>query len=157
MEKYVNTEYHFVRNSGGLSGKELAKLSDDELAEYLRQDSILQEKKKYRINPDFILREIAGEYTIIPIGGDNVFSNAVMAPNGTAVFLWEAFQQPSTIQDVVIEAMQKYDVTEEQIYKSISNFVKQSLEFYLSLKMQTTYFSLPYDVPLQKEDACEGE
>ena len=129
MEKYVNTEYHFVRNSGGLSGKELAKLSDDELAEYLRQDSILQEKKKYRINPDFILREIAGEYTIIPIGSDNVFSNAVMAPNGTAVFLWEAFQQPSTIQDVVVEAMQKYDVTEEQIYKSISNFVKQSLEF----------------------------
>lgn len=129
MEKYINTEYHFVRNSGGLSGKELAKLSDDELAEYLRQDSILQEKKKYRINPDFILREIAGEYTIIPTGGDNVFSNAVMAPNGTAVFLWEAFQQPSTIQDVVVEAMQKYDVTEEQIYKSISNFVKQSLEF----------------------------
>ena len=129
MEKYINTEYHFVRNSGGLSGKELAKLSDDELAEYLRQDSILQEKKKYRINPDFILREIAGEYTIIPIGGDNVFSNAVMAPNGTAVFLWEAFQQPSTIQDVVVEAMQKYDATEEQIYKSISNFVKQSLEF----------------------------
>lgn len=129
MEKYINTEYHFVRNSGGLSGKELAKLSDDELAEYLRQDSILQEKKKYRINPDFILREIAGEYTIIPIGGDNVFSNAVMAPNETAVFLWEAFQQPSTIQDVVVEAMQKYDATEEQIYNSISNFVKQSLEF----------------------------
>ena len=128
MEKYVNTEYHFVRNSGGLSGKELAKLSDDELAEYLRQDSILQEKKKYRINPDFILREIAGEYTIIPTGGNNVFSNAVMAPNGTAVFLWEAFQQPSTIQDVVVEAMQKYDATEEQIYNSISNFVKQSLE-----------------------------
>ncbi|HJA67731.1 PqqD family protein [Merdimonas faecis] len=129
MEKYVNTEYHFVRNSGGLSGKELAKLSDDELAEYLRQDSILQEKKKYRINPDFILREIAGEYTIIPTGGNNVFSNAVMAPNETAVFLWEAFQQPSTIQDVVVEAMQKYDATEEQIYNSISNFVKQSLEF----------------------------
>lgn len=129
MEKYVNTEYHFVRNSGGLSGKELAKLSDDELAEYLRQDSILQEKKKYRINPDFILREIAGEYMIIPTGGDNVFSNAVMAPNETAVFLWEAFQQPSTIQDVVVETMQKYDATEEQIYNSISNFVKQSLEF----------------------------
>ena len=129
MEKYVNTEYHFVRNSGELSGKELAKLSDDELAEYLRQDSILQEKKKYRINPDFILREIAGEYTIIPIGDNNVFSNAVMAPNETAVFLWEAFQQPSTIQDVVVEAMQKYDATEEQIYNSISNFVKQSLEF----------------------------
>ena len=129
MEKYVNTEYHFVRNSGGLSGKELAKLSDDELAEYLRQDSILQEKKKYRINPDFILREIAGEYTIIPTGGDNVFSNAVMAPNGTAVFLWEAFQQPSTIQDVVVEAMLEYEVTEDIIRKSIEHFVKEMLEY----------------------------
>ena len=129
MERYINTEYHFVRNSGGLSGKELAKLSDDELAEYLRQDSILQEKKKYRINPDFILREIAGEYTIIPIGGDNVFSNAVMAPNGTAVFLWEAFQQPSTIQDVVVEGMLEYEVTEDIIRKSIEHFVKEMLEY----------------------------
>ena len=89
----------------------------------------MQEKKKYRINSDFILREIAGEYLIIPTGSDNVFSNAVMALNGTAVFLWKAFQQPSTIQDVVVKGMQKYDVTEDQIYKSISNFVKQSLEF----------------------------
>ena len=129
VQRFQKPEYHFVRNSGGLYGKDFTELSDDSLAEYLRQDSILQEKKKYRINPDFILREIAGEYTIIPTGGDNVFSNAVMAPNGTAVFLWEAFQQPSTIQDVVVEAMQKYDATEEQIYNSISNFVKQSLEF----------------------------
>ena len=129
MQRFQKPEYHFVRNSGGLYGKDFTELSDDSLAEYLRQDSILQEKKKYRINPDFILREIAGEYTIIPTGGDNVFSNAVMAPNGTAVFLWEAFQQPSTIQDVVVEAMQKYDATEEQIYNSISNFVKQSLEY----------------------------
>ena len=129
MQRFQKPEYHFVRNSGGLYGKDFTELSDDSLAEYLRQDSILQEKKKYRINPDFILREIAGEYTIIPTGGDNVFSNTVMAPNGTAVFLWEAFQQPSTIQDVVVEAMQKYDATEEQIYNSISNFVKQSLEF----------------------------
>ena len=136
MEKYVNTEYHFVRNSGGLSGKELAKLSDDELAEYLRQDSILQEKKKYRINPDFILREIAGEYTIIPIGSDNVFSNAVMAPNGTAVFLWEAFQQPSTIQDVVVKGMQSYDATEETIRRSVENFVRQSLEYKIIEKVE---------------------
>ena len=129
MEKYVNTESHFVRNSGGLGGKELAKLSDDELAEYLKQDSILQEKKKYRINPDFILREIAGEYTIIPTGGNNAFSNAVMAPNETAVFLWKAFEQPSTIQDVAVKAREKYDVTEEQIYRTINNFVKQSLKY----------------------------
>ena len=129
MQRFQKPEYHFVRNTGGLYGKDFTELSDDSLAEYLRQDSMLKEKKKYRISQEFILREIAGEYTIIPTGGDNVFSNAVMAPNETAVFLWKAFQQPSTIQDAAAEAMQKYDVTEEQIYNSVSNFVKQSLEF----------------------------
>lgn len=129
MERYINTEYHFVRNSEGLSGRELTQLSDDELAEYLKQDSILQEKKKYRINSDFILREIAGEYLIIPTGSDNVFSNAVMALNGTAVFLWKAFQQPSTIQDVVVKGMQEYDVMEEMIRNSVERFVKESLKY----------------------------
>lgn len=129
MRKFTKPDFSFVRNLGGLSGDQIAKLSDEELSQYFKNDSYMQDKKRYRIKNGYILREIAGEYTIIPIGSDNVFSNAVMAPNGTAVFLWEAFQQPSTIQDVVVEAMQKYDVTEEQIYKSISNFVKQSLEF----------------------------
>ena len=66
---------------------------------------------------------------IIPTGGNNVFANAVMAPNDTAVFLWKAFEQASTIQDVVVKAMQIYDASEDQMYRSISNFVKQSLEY----------------------------
>lgn len=129
MERDINTEYHFVRNSSGLSGEESAKLSDDEFAEYLRQDNMLQEKKKYRIKPDFILREIAGEYAIVPIGSDNIFSNAMMVPNDSAVFLWKAFEQPSTIQDVVVKGMMAYEVAEDTIRKSIEHFVKESLEY----------------------------
>lgn len=79
--------------------------------------------KKYQIRPEFILREVAGEYMIIPTDSNHIFSNSIMVPNGTAVFLWEAFQHPSTIQEVVAKAMSLYDVTEEQIRKSVSNFV----------------------------------
>ena len=104
-------------------------LSDSELQKHPLNHESEPSKRRFKANPDFILREIAGEYTIIPTGGDNVFSNAIMAPNETAVFLWEAFQQPSTIQDVAVKAMQEYDVTEDQIRRSIFNFVKQSLEY----------------------------
>ena len=129
MKEYKRPEFHFVRNPGGLSGNELARLSDDELSRYLKDNRYLQEKKKYRIKPDFILREIAGEYAIVPVGSDNTFSNTVMAPNHTAVFLWKEFEHASTIQDVVIHAMEQYDTEEERIRESVDKFVKESLKY----------------------------
>ena len=90
---------------------------------------MLQEKKKYRISSDFILREIAGEYAIVPIGSDSIFSNTVMAPNDSAVFLWKMFEQPCTIQDVVVKGMLEYEVAEDAIRKSILNFVEEMIEY----------------------------
>lgn len=129
VKQYKKPEYHFVRNNGGLSGEEIAKLSEDELAEYLSRDSFKEQKRKYRIKSGYILREIAGEYAIVPVDTESVFSNAVMALNDTAVFLWKAFEQPSTIEDVVVKGLQEYEATEEQIRKSTERFVKESLKY----------------------------
>lgn len=129
MKKYKRMEFHFVRNPDGLSGNELANLSDDELSKYFNTDSFQEEKKKYQINPNFILRKIAGEYVIVPIGSDNVFSNAIMTPNHTAVFLWKEFEHASTMQDVIIHAMKKYDAKEEEVRESVEKFVKESMKY----------------------------
>ncbi len=136
MERFTRPEFHFIRNTGELGGKKIAELSEQELADYLSSDSYKEERVKYRINENYILREIAGEYAIIPVNAESAFTNAVMAPNETAVFLWNAFQQPSTIQDVVIQGMLEYDVTEETIRNSIENFVKQSLEYKVIEKVE---------------------
>ena len=129
VKQYKKPEYHFVRNNGGLSGEEIAKLSEDELAEYLSRDSFKEQRRKYRIKSGYILREIAGEYAIVPVDTESVFSNAVMALNDTAVFLWKAFEQPSTIEDVVRKGLQEYDVTEDVIRKSTEHFVKEILDY----------------------------
>ena len=121
MKEYKKPEFHFIRNPGGLSGKELSKLSDDELTRYLSTDSFQQEKKKYRIRSGYILREIAGEYAIVPVGAENgnPLENTVMAPNDSAVFIWKNFEQPRTLEDVVIRGMLEYDATEERIRRSV--------------------------------------
>lgn len=129
VKQYKKPEYHFVRNNGGLSGEEIAKLSEDELAEYLSRDSFKEQRRKYRIKSGYILREIAGEYAIVPVDTESVFSNAVMAPNDSAVFLWKVFEQPSTIEDVVMKGMQEYDVTEDVIRKSTEHFIEESLKY----------------------------
>ena len=84
------------------------------------------EKKKYQINPDYILRQIGGEYAIIPVGTECLISNAVMTPNESAVFLWKAFQQPSTEDDVVKKVMQEYDGVPEIIRRDVHCFLVQA-------------------------------
>ena len=48
-------------------------------------------QKKYQIKDGFLLRQIAGEYTIIPVDAESLIFNAMMIPNDSAVFLWKAF------------------------------------------------------------------
>ena len=60
MKAFVKPESHFVRHTGGLCSKDLAELSDAELAAYLEKSGFAEEKKKYRIREGYVLRQIAG-------------------------------------------------------------------------------------------------
>lgn len=88
-------------------------------------------EKKYRVNSDYLLREIAGKYAIIPVGTACQISNAVMVPNDTAAFLWNAFQQPRTISEVVAQALEEYEAAEDTIQNSALNFVHDTLRYAL--------------------------
>lgn len=52
-----------------------------------------------------------------------------MAPNDSAVFLWKAFEQPSTKEDVVRKGLEEYGTTEEIIRNSIDHFVESTLKY----------------------------
>lgn len=84
--------------------------------------------KQYRIRQGFILREIAGEYAIVPIGEECMITNAVMTPNDTAVFLWKVFQKPSTTEDAVRKGIQEYDASEDTIRNATKRFVNDTLK-----------------------------
>ena len=86
-------------------------------------------EKKYCIKPGYILREIAGEYAIIPVDEECVITNAVMVPNDTAVFFWKVFQTPHTKEDAVRKGMQEYDVEEAIIRSAVNRFLKDTLKY----------------------------
>ena len=80
---------------------------------------------KYRVSADYLRREI------VPVGAACQISNAVMVPNDTAVFLWNAFLQPHTISEVVAQAAEEYEAPEEKIQDSVLNFVHDTLKYQL--------------------------
>lgn len=128
LMEFVKPEMHFVRCKGDLTGEEMLQLSDEELEEYLKRIGYEQAKKRYRIHPDFALREIAGEYAIVPLGETQFFSNAMMTPNKTAAFLWQAFSEPSTEEDVVMRALERFDGEEADIRRDVAMFIKETMK-----------------------------
>ena len=126
--KFVKPEIHYIRCEGELTGEEMLQLSDEEPEEYLKRIGYEQAKKRYRIHPDFALREIAGEYAIVPLGETQFFTNAMMTPNRTAAFLWQAFSEPSTEEDVVMRALERFDGAEADIRRDVEMFIKDTMK-----------------------------
>lgn len=124
---YVKPELHFVPNSGGLSGGEIARLSDGELAAYPNERNIGEAKQCYRIDPGYVLRQIGGEAAIVPVDAACTIQNAVMTPNGPAAFLWTLFQTPVTEEDAVQQGLQRYEGPEDVIRNDVRRFIRESL------------------------------
>lgn len=129
MRQYKKPELHFGYDTGGLCGDDMTKQSEDQQETARNQGGRPEDTKKYQIKSGFILREIAGEYAIIPVDEASFITNAVMSPNESAVFLWKAFQHPSTIQEVVQQGLQEYEVAEEIIRASTVRFVEELLQY----------------------------
>ena len=58
---------------------------------------------KFIRDEDFILREIAGEAVLVPVGENTELSNSIISLNETSVFLWKLFDHPVTYDEVLDE------------------------------------------------------
>lgn len=85
---------------------------------------------KYQINPDFVLRKVAGTSVIVPTGSDIDASleNSIMTPNRTAEALWEIFESPCTGQQAVRKCRDLFDGPAEQIEMDVYRFMSDSIE-----------------------------
>lgn len=76
-----------------------------------------------KINKNFILREIAGDYVIVPIGETAMEFNGMINVNETGAFLWKCLQEETSL-DAMTEAMLKeYEVEKDEAKKDIEEFV----------------------------------
>ena len=91
-------------------------------------NKISKEKTKYKVNENFLLRKVAGEYLLIPTGDSTSSINGMISLNETFYFIWQQFQQPHTIYEVVLSAKEQYDDVDDCIVKDIYHFVLESLK-----------------------------
>lgn len=76
---------------------------------------------------DFILREIAGEYVLVPTGSAAKVFDGIITFNEQAAFLWNNIDDCETVEDLTEKLTGEYDVDEKTAKRDVEVFVSQLL------------------------------
>lgn len=77
-----------------------------------------------KIKDGFILRQVAGSYIVISVGGDTVDFDGMITVNETGAFLWEKLAKGTTEAELVGAMLDEYDVDEATAKTDIAEFLK---------------------------------
>ena len=76
-----------------------------------------------RVEKEFVLREIAGDYIIIPTGSTVLEFNGLITVNEVGVTLWKMLQEEVTMEQMVSGILEEYDVEEAVAREDIQEFL----------------------------------
>lgn len=81
-----------------------------------------------KIDKNFVLREIAGEYIIIPTGRTALEFNGLITVNEVGMELWKMLQKDVTFDDLLNGILEEYDVDENAAREDIQEFLDRLVE-----------------------------
>lgn len=81
-----------------------------------------------RVEKEFVLREIAGDYIIIPTGKTVLEFNGLITVNEVGVSLWKMLQSEVTFEDLLKGILDEYDVEEDVAREDIHAFLSKLIE-----------------------------
>ena len=80
-----------------------------------------------KLKDGFILRQVAGEYVVLPVGGDLDFSGMITL-NETGATLWKRLEQEAELSDLAAALLAEYDVDEATAAAAAEKFVAKVKE-----------------------------
>lgn len=77
-----------------------------------------------KISEDYIIREIAGEYVVVPTGQAAVRFNGLITINEVGAFLWRKLQAGADEAQLLQAVLEEYDVEEAAAKADIAKFLQ---------------------------------
>ena len=77
-----------------------------------------------KINPNYILRNIAGEHVVVPTGEEGVNFNGIITLNESGKLLFETLKTGVQSKDLVDVLINKYDVNLSQAQEDVEAFLE---------------------------------
>lgn len=81
-----------------------------------------------KVSKDFIMREIAGEHILVPVGSAAAKFNGLITMNEVGKFVLELLEEERTVQELVEKITKDYDVTPKTALADVEAFLQQLRE-----------------------------
>ena len=81
-----------------------------------------------KLEKEFVLREIAGDYVIIPVGKTVIEFNGLITVNEVGVSIWNMLQNEVTFDQIVQGILNDYEVEESVAREDIREFLDQLID-----------------------------
>lgn len=81
-----------------------------------------------KIKSDFMLREVAGYYVVVPVGSGSLDFNGVINLNESGATLWRAMENDVTEEELVATLTSEYEVDEDRAKADVAAFVNKMKE-----------------------------
>lgn len=75
-----------------------------------------------KICKEFVLREIAGEAVLVPVGDAAKEFNGLINLNDVAAFMWKNLEKVSGLDEMTELVLKEFDVDEELAKKDVEGF-----------------------------------
>lgn len=77
-----------------------------------------------KIKKDLILRSVAGENVVVPVGEMSKTFHGMVTLNDTGAFLWKFYTTERSLEEGVAALLAEYNVTEEVARKDVEKFIE---------------------------------
>ena len=76
-----------------------------------------------KIKQEFVLRQVADTYVVLPIGQATVDFNGMVTLNESGAFLWRRMEQGTTREALADALTGEYDVSREEALADVDAFI----------------------------------
>lgn len=81
-----------------------------------------------KIAKEFVCREIAGEYILVPVGKTAQEFSGMINLNATAHFVWEWLDKVSCRDELLEKMLENFEIDEQEAGADVDEFIGQLLE-----------------------------
>ena len=78
-----------------------------------------------KLKYNFALREIAGDYVLVPLGETALAFSGMITTNEVGAFLWETLKEDVTKEQLVARVLEEFEVDQETAFHDIEEWIEQ--------------------------------
>lgn len=81
-----------------------------------------------KVNGSFILRSIAGDHVLVPVGDTAARFNGMVVLNGPGALIWQGICDGKTQQQILAQLLEEFAVEPQQAEADYREFVEDMLQ-----------------------------